>query len=243
MFAATSPPSGGIQGFEMSWFNRYTRSSIGAKHIMAVTGLLLLLFAVVHMVGHLQMFGGQDMYNTYASFLQSLWEVKWPTRAGLLGLLIVHMVTAIGLVAKNKAARPVAYAMYKPVVSNGASRAMAFTGLALFAFISFHILHFTIGMVQPDSFPTLDPKQRHDAYTIFLKGFQNPANFDLYSPGTTHPPHPLTPGAASWFQSLGWRHEKYPVDKVGRALTAILFIGYMLPPTAVLVGLIRLPGA
>ena len=50
-------------------------------------------------------------------------------------------------------------------------------------------------------------------------------------------------GAASWFQSLGWRHPKYPVDAIGRALTAILFIGYMLPPTAVLVGLIRLPGA
>lgn len=243
MFAATSPPSGGIQGFEMSWFNRYTRSSIGAKHVMAVTGLLMLLFAIVHMVGHLQMFGGQDMYNTYAAFLQNLWEVKWPARVGLLGLLIVHMVTAIGLVAKNKAARPVAYAMYKPVVSNGASRAMAFTGLALFAFLAFHILHFTIGMVQPDSFHTLDPKQRHDAYTMFVKGFQNPAIFGVYFAGMVLLAMHLGHGAASWFQSLGWRHEKYPVDKVGRALTAILFIGYMLPPTAVLVGLIRLPGA
>ena len=53
---------------------------------MAVSGLLLLLFAVVHMLGHLQMFGGQDMYNAYAHFLQDLWEVKWPTRIGLLAL-------------------------------------------------------------------------------------------------------------------------------------------------------------
>ena len=45
----------------MSWFVRYARSSIGAKHIMAVTGLLLFLFAVVHMVGHLQMFGGRGV--------------------------------------------------------------------------------------------------------------------------------------------------------------------------------------
>ena len=71
----------------MSWFGAYVRSSIGAKHIMAVTGLLLLLFAIVHMLGHLQMFGGQDMYNAYAHFLQELWEVKWPVRAGLLALL------------------------------------------------------------------------------------------------------------------------------------------------------------
>jgi len=243
MFAATTPPSGGIQGNAMSWFNRYSRSSIGAKHLMAVTGLLLLLFTIIHMVGHLQMFGGQDMYNTYAAFLQNLWEVKWPARAGLIGLLSVHMVTAIGLVAKNKAARPVAYAVYKPVVSTGASRAMAFTGLALFAFIAFHILHFTLGMVQPESYHLLDPKQRHDAFTMFVKGFQNPAIFGVYAAGMVLLAMHLGHGAASWFQSLGLRHEKYPVDQVGRALTVILFVGYMLPPTAVLAGLIRLPGA
>ena len=60
----------------MSWFGSYVRSSIGAKQIMAVTGLLLLLFAIGHMLGHLQMFGGQELYNTYAHFLQELWEVK-----------------------------------------------------------------------------------------------------------------------------------------------------------------------
>src|SRR5687768_16329755 len=99
----------------MSWFAKYFRSSVGAKHVMAVTGLLLLLFAIVHMIGHLQMFGGRDMYNAYANFLQDLWEVKWPVRAGLLALLVIHVIAAIGLVAKNRAARPVPYAMYKLV--------------------------------------------------------------------------------------------------------------------------------
>ena len=98
----------------MTWLARYARSSIGAKHIMAVTGLLLLLFAIVHMIGHLQMFGGQDVYNTYAHFLQSLWEVKWPVRAGLLALLGVHAVVAIGLVARNRAARPPGDPRYPP---------------------------------------------------------------------------------------------------------------------------------
>src|SRR5678816_1042470 len=91
---------------------RYVRSSVGAKHIMAVTGLLLLLFAIVHMLGHLQMFGGQDLDNRYAHFLQDLWEVKWPVRAGLLALLILHVIVAIGLVARNRAARPTGYARY-----------------------------------------------------------------------------------------------------------------------------------
>ena len=59
---------------------------------MAITGLLLVLFALVHMLGHLQMFGGRDMYNAYAHFLQELWEVKWPTRLLLLVFLLVHLV-------------------------------------------------------------------------------------------------------------------------------------------------------
>src|SRR3954470_23428879 len=111
--ARNHAPLGGIQVPEvpMSWLVRYARSSIGAKHVMAVTGLLLFLFAIVHMVGHLQMFGGQDMYNAYAHFLQDLWEVKWPVRAGLLALLLIHVAVAIGLVARNRAARPVPYAM------------------------------------------------------------------------------------------------------------------------------------
>ena len=227
----------------MSWFGTYVRSSIGAKHIMAVTGLLLLLFAIVHMLGHLQMFGGQDMYNRYAHFLQDLWEVKWPVRAGLLGLLIVHIVVAIGLVAKNRAARPVGYAMYRPVVSSPLGRAMAWTGLAVFAFLAFHILHFTLGQVQPGYFHVMDPKDRWDAYSMFIHGFQSPAIYGVYLAGIALLAMHLGHGAASWLQSLGLRHPKYPTDKLGPRLAVALFVGYMVPPTAVLVGLLQLPGA
>jgi succinate dehydrogenase / fumarate reductase cytochrome b subunit len=163
----------------MSWLRAYTRSSIGAKHIMAVTGLLLLLFAIFHMLGHLQMFGGQDMYNSYAHFLQDLWEVKWPVRAGLLGLLVVHVVVAIGLVAKNRAARPAGYARFRPVTSSWVGRTMAWTGLAVFAFLAFHILHFTIGQVQPGYFHVMD-RDRWDAYSMYVHGFQTPAFYVVY---------------------------------------------------------------
>lgn len=225
---------------EMSWFTRYTRSSIGAKHLMAITGLLLFLFAIVHMLGHLQMFGGPEMYNTYAHFLQSLWEVKWPVRLGLIALLVIHIVLALGLVAKNRAARPVGYAKYKPVISSAVGRSMAWTGLAVFAFLAFHILHFTVGQVQPGYFHTLDPKNRYDAYSMFIHGFQNPAIYGVYLAGILLLAMHLGHGAASWLQSLGWRHPKYPVDKLGTALSVFLFVGYMVPPTAVLLGLLRL---
>jgi succinate dehydrogenase / fumarate reductase cytochrome b subunit len=226
----------------MSWFARYVRSSIGAKHIMAITGLLLFLFAIVHMVGHLQMFGGQEIYNRYAHFLQDLWEVKWPTRLALLVFLIVHIVVGIGLVAKNRAARPVSYAMYKPVVSSSVGRAMAWTGLAVFAFLAFHILHFTLGEVQPGYFHVMDPKDRWDAYSMFIHGFQSPAIYVIYLVGIALLAMHLGHGAASWLQSLGLRHPKYPTDRLGPALAVVLFVGYMIPPTAVLVGLLTLPG-
>ena len=93
----------------MSWFFAYVRSSIGAKTIMAVTGLAMVLFAIVHMIGHLQMFGGQAMYNGYAHELQSLWEIKWPVRAGLLIVFVAHIASAIRLVYLNKQARPIGY--------------------------------------------------------------------------------------------------------------------------------------
>ena len=227
----------------MSWFASYVRSSIGAKHVMAVTGLLMFLFALVHMLGHLQMFGGPEMYNRYAHFLQELWEVKWPVRVGLLALLVVHAVTAIGLVAKNRAARPTRYARYRPVISSPVGRAMAWTGLLVFAFLAFHILHFTLGQVQPDYFHVMDPKDRWDAYAMYVHGFQNPAIYAVYLVGIALLAMHLGHGAASWLQSLGLRHPKYPTDRLGPALGVALFVGYMLPPTAVVVGALTLTGA
>ncbi len=226
----------------MSWFSNYSRSSIGAKHIMAVTGLLLFLFAIVHMLGHLQMFGGPEMHNVYAHFLQDLWEVKWPTRVLLMAFLIIHGVLAVGLVAKNSAARKVGYAKYKPVVSSVVGRSMAYTGLLLFAFLAFHILHFTVGMVQPGYFHAMDPKNRYDAYSMFIHGFQNPGIYLVYLIGIGMLALHLGHGASSWLQSLGWRHPKYPTDRLGPTLAVILFVGYMVPPTAVVVGFLKLPG-
>jgi succinate dehydrogenase / fumarate reductase cytochrome b subunit len=225
----------------VTWVSRYLRSSVGAKHVMAVTGLLMVLFALFHMLGHLQMFGGQDMYNKYAHFLQELWEVKWPTRVALLALLIIHALFGISLASKNSAARPQGYAKYRPVVSSPVGRAMIWTGLFVFAFIAFHIIHFTVGLVQPGYFHTMDPQSRYDAYTMFVRGFQNPGIYVVYFLGIGLLSLHLGHGASSWLQSLGWRHPKYPTDRLGVWVSIILFIGYMTPPTAVLVGLIKLP--
>ena len=194
---------------------------------MAVTGLLLLLFAIVHMLGHLQMFGGREMYNAYANFLQRLWEVKWPVRVGLLGLLFLHVALAIGLVAKNRAARPIGYAVVRHQRSSFVGRSMALTGLVVLAFLIFHIVTFTI-----------DPHIEHNAYSLYVWAFKQPLYYAIYLAGIALLAMHLGHGASSWLQSLGWRHPKYPADRLGPLVAIFLFVGYMVPPTAVLVGVI-----
>ena len=229
----------------MSWLVDYVRSSIGAKQIMAVTGLALLLFVIVHMLGHLGMFAGRDAYNAYAHTLQSLGALKWIARGGLLLVFVVHVAMAIRLVALNRAARPVPYAVYRPKVANAAGRTMAWTGLVILAFVIYHLVHFTFGMIQPDYFHTLDPLKRYDAYTMFVRGFQSTAIYVSYLVAIALLSTHLAHGAVSWLQSLGLRHPKYDgvVSLFGRGLNVVLFVGYMAPPTAVLIGMIKLPGA
>ncbi len=226
----------------MSWFFSYVRSSVGAKQVMAVTGLGLLLFAIVHMVGHLGMFSGRDAYNAYAHFLQSLGALKWAARAGLVLLVVVHIATAIALVRANSAARPRKYSVFRTVRTSFFARTMALTGLVIFAFIVYHLAHFTLGWVQPDAFHQLDDKGRYDAYSMFVIGFQNTAILISYLVAVTLLSFHLAHGASSWLQSLGWKHPKYDpiLDKLGPVLGLVLAVGYAAPPLAVAFNLIKL---
>jgi succinate dehydrogenase / fumarate reductase, cytochrome b subunit len=216
---------------------RYASSSIGAKQLVAVTGLVLLLFAIQHMVGHLQMFGGRHLYNAYANFLQDLWELKWPTRVVLLIALFVHLGAALWLAERNHAARPVPYARYAPSTSSIIGRSMAFTGVAVFAFLAFHIVHFTAGLVQPEYFHQ-PAREGMDTYGMFVHGFQNPVIYVIYMAGTAIISLHLGHGAASWVQTLGWR-PRFDLVRLGRIVAITLFAGYALPPTAVVLGIIR----
>src|SRR6187401_3033973 len=97
-------------------------SSLGKKYVMAISGLIMFLFVLGHMVGNLQVFLGPEAINRYGHFLQSNPELIWPARCGLLVLVGLHIWSAIKLSAENKAARPVSYSEYKPIGSSYASR-------------------------------------------------------------------------------------------------------------------------
>ncbi len=135
----------------MGMFN-FLRSTIISKVVMAVTGLVLLLFLVGHMAGNMQVFLGRETYNHYAQMLQSLGEFLWIIRGVLVLSLILHIITSVSLSARNMAAKPVKYKVKKYVNAKINSRSMLITGIMIFAFVTYHLLHLTAGITNPEHY-------------------------------------------------------------------------------------------
>ncbi len=128
---------------------RFWESTNGQKVIMAVSGIVLFGFVLGHMIGNLQAFEGAEKLNAYGHFLHSIPEILYAVRAGLLVAVGLHIWAATSLALKNNSARPVSYAVKKNVHSSYASRTMYWSGPILLAFIIFHLLHLTAGVIQP----------------------------------------------------------------------------------------------
>jgi succinate dehydrogenase / fumarate reductase cytochrome b subunit len=220
---------------------RFYRSSLGKKYIMALTGLGLFLFVIVHMLGNLQIFLGPEAINAYALFLKSRPALLWGARAGLLVIALLHIVSAIQLVRINRAARPVGYSTDKVVASTFASRTMAVSGLILLMFIVYHLLHFTTGTIAPEFLQFEDPLRRHDVYRMMIEGFKNPlaSAFYIVSMGLLY--LHLSHGVSSLFQSLGLRRRRSVrfFDGLAKISGLVLFIGNCLIPIAVLAGWVK----
>src|SRR5919107_4676931 len=159
------------------WALTLYRSTIGKKMIMAVTGLVLVVFVIGHMAGNLQQFLGPERMNAYAAFLKSTGELLWLVRLGLLVATVLHVLMAYQLTMIKRAARPIDYDTRDPQVSTLASRSMRWGGVLLLVFIVFHILHFTTGTVFPFA-STPDaryPAFSHtDVYGNVVSAFRNP---------------------------------------------------------------------
>ena len=85
----------------MNLLARAYRSSLGKKYIMAITGLLLFLFVIVHMLGNLQVYIGKDAMNAYAALLKSKPALLLTARAGLFIVAVLHILSALQLAAES----------------------------------------------------------------------------------------------------------------------------------------------
>mgnify|MGYP005994152891 CR=1 FL=1 len=222
-------------------------TSLGRKMIVAITGLGLLGFVIVHMLGNLQVFAGQEALNAYAAQLHSLGPVLWVARLGLLAMGAVHIGLALRLAAENKAARPVAYAHQGRVQSTSAARLMTISGLTILAFLLFHLAHFTWGWTHPEHkelVETLaDGTTRPDVYSMVVLGFQSPFVSVLYMAAMGLLGWHILHGVQSVAQTLGLQSPKHRdiITKAGYGLAALLVVGNTIMPLACLLRIVDLP--
>jgi len=232
----------------MAWKSESTcflRSSVGRKWLVALSGLFLIGFVVVHMAGNLQMFSPTtDAINRYAHLLKSNTLLLWAFRLALLTAAAAHIWAALSLARENRAAKPVNYAVSgrkSRLHVTLASVTMVISGTVILAFVVFHLLHFTAQLVDRSyaSMETVvDGKTVHDVHRMVVAGFSKPliSGFYILAMGLLF--FHLRHGAASVFQTLGIRDRNLGkvIDAGSWILAVILFLGFSSIPVAVWLG-------
>lgn len=132
------------------------RTSVGQKALMAVSGIVLVLFLVAHMVGNLKVFVGAESFDHYAHWLRTIGApllpdsgYLWIQRTVLTAALVAHVWAATTLALRARAARPVRYAHRRPVQGSYAARTMRWGGVIIGLFAVYHVLDLTTGHLNP----------------------------------------------------------------------------------------------
>lgn len=219
-------------------------SSIGKKTVVALSGIVLVLFVTGHLLGNFTIFLGKDWLNWYAEHLQSLGPMLWVIRLFLLGVIVAHIFFTMLLWKENQAARPKKYIASDPVGTSVFARTMRLSGLIVLGFILFHLAHFTVRIVDPafqHMETMLDGHEVHDCYRMVVTGFSNVPVSILYIVGLFLLMMHLSHGIGSLFQTLGLTNRRiHPlIETVTRAYAWLLYIGYISIPISVLTGIVK----
>lgn len=206
---------------------RFWRSAVGKKWVMAVSGIVLLLFVLGHMVGNLKIFLGAAHLNEYAEWLRTLGEpalprtvLLWTVIRGVLILaFVLHIVSAAQLTRMNWQARPVKYQSHRDyVAANFASRTMRWTGIIVALFIVFHLMDLTWGQANPNFV-------RGDVYDNVFNSFERVPVAIFYIIANIALAFHIFHGAWSMFQSLGLNNPRWNQWRRSFAIAFALVIG------------------
>ncbi|HTY41608.1 MAG TPA: succinate dehydrogenase cytochrome b subunit [Thermoanaerobaculia bacterium] len=214
----------------------FARSSIGRKVIMAATGVILVGFVVVHMLGNLQVYMGPEAMNRYAVFLREFLHGGglWIARAVLLAAVVLHIWSATSLTLTSRRARPVGYREQQWKESTYASRTMRWGGVILLLFVIYHILHLTTGTVHQSFI-------EGDVYHNFVAGFRVVPVSLFYIFAMLALGLHLRHGVWSMFQTLGVSHPRYihAARVLAWIVAIVVVVGNISFPLAVLAGLVK----
>ncbi|BDG08183.1 succinate dehydrogenase cytochrome b subunit [Anaeromyxobacter paludicola] len=220
-------PTGALLAF---WNN-----PIGKKALMSLTGIILSLYVLAHLLGNMQIYMGSDVINRYAELLHTNAGLLWTARVVLLVAVGVHAIAGVQLYLSKASTRPIAYAQRVNVVSTTASRTMIWSGILIFAFVIYHVLDLTVGVAHLGQYEEVRPFQN------VTSGFTYPLAVVAYVVAMVGIGFHLWHGLYSLFQSLGMSHPRYtPMIQKGAAILATLIaLANISVPIAVLTGLLR----
>lgn len=218
-------------------------SPIGRKILMALTGQFMILYVLAHVLGNSTIYFGA--INAYAEGLRH-WPyilVLWTSRIFLSLSIMLHGYYGILLWLENRKAKPDAYAVTNHLSSTFAGRTMIWTGAIIGAFLVFHLLHFTLRVIEPQlsaiRFPDLFG--RPDVFMMVVKSFQHIGIASLYIVSVASLLLHLSHGIQSSVQTWGLNNDKtLPVVEMSGAVAAIvLFLGYAAIPVMIFAGILK----
>ncbi|HEY0690027.1 MAG TPA: succinate dehydrogenase cytochrome b subunit [Kribbella sp.] len=216
------------------------QSTIGKKAVMAVTGLMMVLFLLLHMLGNLKIFFGPHDFDSYAAWLRTIGEpllhyawFLWIQRAVLLVVVVLHIVCAAQLSKRDLAARPTRYAHGQRAKASFATRTMRWGGIILALFIVWHLLDLTVGVTNPD-FAAGRPY--HNVVVDFQVWWINIIYIVAVLMVGLHINH----GFWSASQTLGLNRpaRDRAIRTVGTTLAVTITVGFLAVPIGVMTGLV-----
>jgi succinate dehydrogenase / fumarate reductase cytochrome b subunit len=204
---------------------------------MAVTGLFMVLFVVVHLLGNSSVFAGPDGINAYAEKLHGLGPFVWVFRLFMGAMLAIHVVFGVLLTLENQAANPGKYAVKKMLKATFASETMIWTGVLLLGFIVYHLLQFTV-RITPDVVLGNDAKGRFDVFSMMVGSFRRVPITLIYVAAMVALFLHLSHGIQSIFQTVGLSNDKALVqyERYGMLLSVLFLLGYCAIPVLILAG-------
>ena len=204
-------------------------SSLGKKYLMALTGLFLCSFLVIHFLGNITLYTDPIQFNEYTRFMSSNPIIRVMEIVLVAGFL-THIIDAVMLTRANKKAQPVKYAMDKKQ-SSWYSRNMGLTGSVILAFLVLHLQSFWYGYKFGSPAYATDSAGLpiKDMYTMVVEAFGEFWYSGLYVVAVTLLGIHLNHGFQSAFQSVGLRHKKYTptIKMLGTAFSILITLGFV----------------
>ncbi|WP_303720565.1 succinate dehydrogenase cytochrome b subunit [Malonomonas rubra] len=218
-------------------------STVGRKVLMAVTGLLLVGFITVHLLGNLSVFAGSEAINIYAEKLHSLGPIVWIFRLVMLALFAIHITFGIKLTVENSAATPEQYAIQVSQKTTFAAKSMIYTGLIILVFLLYHLLHFTLHVVHTGAVATLEPlvNGRLNVFAMVGNSFTSAFVSIVYVIAMIAVAFHVTHGIQSFVQTLGWNNgtSQDKVTAVGKLAAVAYGVLYVAIPLAFLFHIVK----